>query len=365
MNIFFCDKLDNFSGWGTLSLNYIIKFEKRSSIIFCTKYNKKLKIRQYPILRNPIIYLKNPFLFFFDSFKIIKILKTLSNENKNLNVHFLVEPYIFFLFFINNFFVKKIFYFIGTYSNYFVSSFRWKFLFKFLIYRVDFLIFLSSYIKKKVHNKLLLKHTNQFILNPYIISNHKPNTKNANKFFFNILSVGSIKKRKGYLEITTLIGSLIKKFKFKIHFTIVGSINDKKYYKSIIQFIIHNKLKKFIKIKTRVSNTKLNKIYCNSDIFLLFSQDYNYNVEGFGIVYLEALSRGCNVLISKESGAIDLKKFSKEFYIFDPKNLNTISNKIIQYYRLKNINRKNNIKIFNRINSNNERKLELFAKKFV
>ena len=109
----------------------------------------------------------------------------------------------------------------------------------------------------------------------------------------------------------------------------------------------------------------MNDIYCKSDIFLLFSKDYNYNVEGFGIVYLEALSKGCTIMISKESGGKDLRKLSKELYVFDPRNLNSISDKILEYYRSGGVNRKNNIKIFDRINSNNEKKLELFAKELV
>ena len=364
MNIFFCHRLDNLSGWSTLSLNYIAKFDRSSSIIFCAKNNKKLKIKQYSILKDPISYLKNPFLFFLDSLKVIKILQILYLKHKDLNIHILVEPYIFFLFFIKNFFRKKILYCIGTYSNYFASSLKWKFLFKFLFSRIDFLIFLSSYIRSKVQNKIIFKNPNQFILNPYIVSNYKSNTQYKNKNFLNILSVGAIKKRKGYLEIIKLIDSLIKKYHVKIYYTIVGNINERPYYNSIVEFIIKNKLSKFIKIKTRVSNIKLNNIYCNSDIFLLFSQDYNYNVEGFGIVYLEALSKGCSIMISKESGGKDLRKFSKKFYVFDPKNLNNISHKILEYYRLGGINRKNNIKIFNRINSINEKKLELFVKKF-
>lgn len=365
MNIFFCHRLDNLSGWSTLSLNYIEKFERSSSIIFCSKNNKKLKIKQYSILKDPISYLKNPFLFFLDSLKVIKILQILYCKHKDLNIHILVEPYIFFLFFIKNFFRKKVFYCIGTYSYYLASSLKWKFLFKFLIYRIDFLIFLSSYVKKKVQNKILFKNSNQFILNPYIVSNYKSNIQYKQKNFLNILSVGAIKKRKGYLEIIKLIDNLVKKYQANIYLTIVGSINERPYYKSIIEFIVKNKLNKFVKIKTRVSNVQLNDIYCKSDIFLLFSKDYNYNVEGFGIVYLEALSKGCTIMISKESGGKDLRKFSKELYVFDPRNLNSISDKILEYYRSGGVNRMNNIKIFNRINSNNEKKLELFAKELV
>jgi hypothetical protein len=365
MNVFFCYSLNNYSGWGTLALNYIRKFDSSNCIVFCNKNNLKLKIRQFAILKDPLYYLRNPFIFFVDSFKLIKILKILRRSHNDLNVHILVEPYIFFLFFINNFFKKKIFYCIGTYSNYLASSFRWKFFFKFLIARIDFIIFLSSYIKKKIKNKILIKKNNNFILNPYIVSNPKVITRKSGRDYFNILSVGAIKKRKGYLEIIKIIYSLIKTYKIKIRLIIVGRIDERYYYEKLINFIIENNLSRYVKIKTSINTSRLNNIYCNSDIFLLFSQDYNYNVEGFGIVYLEALSRGCNLLISKESGGKDLRKFSKKFHIFDPKNTKDISDKILKSYRLRNINRKCNIKIFKHINSINEKKLEFFAKTLV
>jgi hypothetical protein len=364
MNIFFCHRLDNLSGWGTLSLNYIAKFEKNSSTIFCSKYNAKLKIKQYSILKDPILYLKNPFLFFLDSLKVIRILKILYHSHKNLNVHILVEPYIFFLFFIKKFFQKKIFYSQGTYSNYFTKSFKWKFLFKFLISRIDIILFVSSYIKNKVEENITLKNINNIILNPYIISK-KFNTSNHNiTSKLRILSVGAIKKRKNYLNLIKIVSNLIKNHHTKINLTIVGNINDKTYYKVITKFININKLNKFIKLKHKVSNTQLKKIYYNSDLFLLISKDYEYNLEGFGIVYLEALSKGCEIMISKESGAKDLKRFSKKIYLFNPDKLNVISRRILEYYNYRSINRKSNFFLFNRINSINEMKLESFSKKF-
>jgi len=366
MNIFFCYKLDNFSGWGTLSLNYISKFESSSSIVFCNKKNKRLKIKQYSILRSPILYLTNPFLFFMDSLKIIKILKILYIRNKDLNIHILVEPYIFFLFFIKNFFKKKIFYSQGTYSYYFCKSFKWKFLFKFLISRIDVIIFVSSYVKNKFKENISIKKISNTILNPYIFTK-TPNIFNNNDHNnrLRILSVGAIKKRKGYFQLIKIISNLIKKYETRVNLTIVGNINDKSYYELMTKFINNNKLNKFIKIKINVSKLELIKIYRNSDLFTLLSKDYKYNLEGFGIVYLEALSQGCEIIISKESGAKDLRKFSKKINLYNPKKLNNISTLILRYYKTRLINRKSNISLFNKINFKNEMELEAFSKKFL
>ena len=95
MNILFCHKLDKLSGWGTLALNYIKFFSKDNLIILCNKKNSNLDIKQYEVLRQPLEYVRNPLKLILDQGIIKEILKKHS-KNDNLNVHYLVEPYIFF-----------------------------------------------------------------------------------------------------------------------------------------------------------------------------------------------------------------------------------------------------------------------------
>ena len=87
-----------------------------------------------------------------------------------------------------------------------------------------------------------------------------------------------------------------------------------------------------------------------------------FHLEGYGIVYLEALCRGCNILISKYSGAVDLKKFFKNKIIFDPNNENDLKLKILGLFNKKKIfvNIKRNLNLFKLINKENENKLKKF-----
>jgi hypothetical protein len=159
MNIFFCYHLDKYSGWGTLSINYINALNDKNSIIFCSKFNYQIKLKQYAILRNPLIYLKNPFLIFIDSFKLIKVLKKIKNKyKKELTLHIFVEPYILFLLFINRYFKKKIFYSHGTYSNILKNSLKFRIFFKKLLSTLTHLIFLSTYSKKIILTGISLKN---------------------------------------------------------------------------------------------------------------------------------------------------------------------------------------------------------------
>jgi glycosyltransferase involved in cell wall biosynthesis len=360
MNIFFCYNLDKYSGWGTLAINYINKFKDQKSIIFCNKSNPQIKSKQYEILRDPLIYLKNPFLIIIDTFKLIKILKKIKkNFKEKLTAHILVEPYILFLVFISRFFKKKIFYCIGSYSNILANSFKFKFFFKRALSFTTHLIFLSAYSKKIILDKISIKKSCKIIvLNPII--KLTTSIKNSKKNKFNILSVGAIKERKGYHHLIEVMNILINKFKLQITLNIVGEINENLYFKNLIKKVKKYKLEKNIFFYGRINNKQLNKFYECCDIFALLSNKNGYNFEGYGIVYLEALAKGKQVIISKESGGIDIKKFNKKIFTTKPNAYKNISNFIKNIYSNKKILTpienvliyksiyKNNINIFNK-----------------
>jgi glycosyltransferase involved in cell wall biosynthesis len=360
MNIFFCYKLNKYSGWGTLSLGYIKAFNEKNSIIFCNQKNNKLKIKQYPILRDPLIYLKNPFFVLIDSIKILKFLKVIKKKNKEgLTVHFLVEPYVLFLLFINKFFINKIFYSIGTYSNILANSFKFKIIFRKILSKLTHIIFLSNYIKKIILKKIVLTESTQIIiLNPIVKINSK--ISNNNKKIFKILSVGAIKKRKGYHNLIEIMNILVNKHKLRIVLNIVGQINHNIYYNNLNHKIKKYNLEEYILFTGEINNKKLSELYKNCNIFALLSEQCDYNLDGYGIVHLEALARGKQVIISEESGAIDLKKVNKKIFISKPRSYKRISNFIKNVYNRKELlTSDENILIFKK---NYENNLNIFKK---
>ena len=363
MNILFCHNLDNLSGWGSLSLSYLKKLKNKKPLVFCSKKNPNIKAKQYAILKDPIKYISNPFLFYYDSKKIIEVIKFHKKKNSKISAHFLVEPYIFFTFFLNKIIDYNIFYVIGTYSNYFAKSLRWKFLFKLLFKKIHVVIFLSNYMKQKISPYINFVHAKSLILNPYIHAK-KSALKKKEKNVLRVLSVGAIKKRKGYFELVKVISNLNIKYPNRIKLTIVGNINDKKYYEKIKFFIKKKKIESLVNIKINLNNSRLNTCYKNSDLFILASKEHGYNLEGYGIVYLEALSFGCEIMISKQSGATDIKEISNKFFIFNPNGLKDVQKKLKSYLIGKKINKRYNVRIFNKINHSNELKFKNFLEKF-
>ena len=354
MNVFFCYHLDKYSGWGTLAINYINKFKDQKSIIFCNKSNPIISSKQFTILRDPLIYLKNPFLIIIDSFKLIKILKKNKEDFKEeLNAHILVEPYILFLILINRFFKKKIFYCIGSYSNILANSYKFKFFFKKSLLFITHLIFLSTYSKKIILDKISIKETCKIIiLNPII--KLTTSVKKNKKKKFNILSVGAIKERKGYHHLIEVMNILINKFKLQITLNIVGEINENLYFNNLVKKVKKHKLEKNIFFPEKVNNSQLSKFYECCDIFALLSNKNGYNFEGYGIVYLEALAKGKQVIISKESGGMDIKKFNKKIFTTKPNAYKNISNFIKNiYYNKKRLTPIENVLIYKNIYKNN------------
>ena len=118
MIILFCDNLKSQSGWGRYSRDIleIIK-DRKDVIVICHKKNKNLNFPQYNLLRDPIEYLKNPFLIYIDVKKIKVLLSNFISVNNT--VHFTVEPYILFLPFLKNFFNSSWYYSLEPVLNLF------------------------------------------------------------------------------------------------------------------------------------------------------------------------------------------------------------------------------------------------------
>mgnify|MGYP001390248239 CR=1 FL=1 len=149
-NIFFVERLDETTGWGTLSLNYIKKLNPENVLIFCNKKNLSLSYDQFDVLPDVNSLIRNPLKIFYKITRIRNIIKKLG-EDYDLFSHFTVEPYVIYLPLIN-FFKKNFYYAIGTYSSELYLTKKTKFLFWLSIKLIDKVIYFSSYTKKKVLN---------------------------------------------------------------------------------------------------------------------------------------------------------------------------------------------------------------------
>lgn len=120
-----------------------------------------------------------------------------------------------------------------------------------------------------------------------------------------ILGVGQLRWRKGYHFSIRAFAKVHAEFP-DLKYMIVGKKYKDDYYERLQNLIDELKLRDCVFILEDI-NTKeqLADIYKGAELFCLFSQNVNHDIEGFGLVFLEAASAGLPVVGAKNCGADD------------------------------------------------------------
>lgn len=113
-----------------------------------------------------------------------------------------------------------------------------------------------------------------------------------------IVSIARLVKRKG-LDIALLAMPEIVKEAPDVAYIIVGNGPELEGLKELAKLIGVSRKTKFL---GNISREKIRKILQASDLFLLTPRDYNGNIEGFGIVYMEAAAAGLCAVGTKSGG---------------------------------------------------------------
>lgn len=131
-----------------------------------------------------------------------------------------------------------------------------------------------------------------------------------------ILSVGRLKPRKGYhisLEVFARVAAVQPELKY----VIVGS-GQGEYFDKLRRQIKKLGLTEKVFFKQNISDQELAAFYKNASLFLLLSQNDNYDIEGFGLVFLEAAAFGLPVIGAKECGAINAVRDGENGFLIPP-----------------------------------------------
>lgn len=145
------------------------------------------------------------------------------------------------------------------------------------------------------------------------ISNFQLNSKFQNLKPY-ILSVGALKKRKGYEYSIAAFVEISKKFP-DLKYMIVGKGPE---YKNL-QFTISNfQLQNRVVFLENLSEEELITLYKNAEVFILMPQDIEKDIEGFGLVFLEAAATGLPVIATKETSAEDAVRDGQNGILVSP-----------------------------------------------
>ena len=111
-----------------------------------------------------------------------------------------------------------------------------------------------------------------------------------------ILSVGAISERKGHLYLIRAFEVVCAKIP-QAKLVIAGTLADHSYYELLLNYIAKSSYKQQIEIKINLPQEEIFKLYQQSNIFALHSQE-----ESQGIVFAEAMAVGLPIVTTKVGG---------------------------------------------------------------
>lgn len=145
-----------------------------------------------------------------------------------------------------------------------------------------------------------------------------------------ILSVGQLRWRKGHHFSIQAFAKIVPSFP-RLKYLIVGKHYTDVYDRRLENLIAELGLQDRVYILKDVdSREALIELYKNAELFCLFSQNVKHDVEGFGLVFLEAAAAGLPVVGSKNCGVDDAARDGKNGILVPTRNPDDFADAIIQ-----------------------------------
>lgn len=279
---------------------------------------------------------------------IVNTIRELSRLNKEKNIDLVIGQFLgtvtiavgIYLKFINKRFIV-----VSHCSKWELQDSNWL---------VRFLVTLSLYFPEKViccsrkNKEILSRRINKsklYVINHGMDPEQLVPSKSAGQFKRElgigkkelvILTVGNFVSKKGIDVIINAIAKVSEKFPNIAHL-IIGEGPDEDKLKSLVEEL---KLKDKVRFEGRKIKEELANYYNMADIFVLMSRDIHGEVEGLGIVHLEAAYFSKPVIGGKSGGTIDAVEHGKTGYIIDSKNQKELEKKLLLLLKNKKLRQK-------------------------
>lgn len=206
---------------------------------------------------------------------------------------------------------------------------NWRPLLKWAYKRADVITAISDYTASEIKKKV--KDLDIHVVIPGInyknFADKQDDSGNKIKSDY-ILSVGRIKPRKGYEFSIKAFSEVLKKIP-SLKYIIVGSGRGD-YFDKINQLVETLGIKESVFFKENISDDELVSLYINAKLFILISQNVDFDVEGFGLVFVEAAAFGIPSIGSRNCGAESAILDGENGWLVDPKNIYEIAERIVQ-----------------------------------
>ena len=120
-----------------------------------------------------------------------------------------------------------------------------------------------------------------------------------------ILSVGSIKPRKGYQVSIPAFARIARTYPTLQYLIVADPAQNPPYFAELERIIRAEQVGGRVVFRSNLSRDDLRSTYQGAELFVLMSQNSAGDVEGFGLAFLEAAAAGLPVVGSRGTGAED------------------------------------------------------------
>lgn len=166
-----------------------------------------------------------------------------------------------------------------------------------------------------------------------------------------ILTVGRLVERKGHDKMIEAMPAVLQKIPNAVY-CIVGSGN---YELDLRQAVERLKLNEHVRFFTDVKDAEVPMFYSACDLFAMPCRELSDgDVEGFGIVYLEANTYGKPVIAGNSGGAVEAVENNINGVVVDPLNVSEIANAaidlLINEQKAKEMGERGRVRVMERFN---------------
>jgi glycosyltransferase involved in cell wall biosynthesis len=318
------------NGYGNITVNYCDNlYRKKIQFILYLPYNHKIITNEWS---QNIKYCLPKDIYSFNSIKILNDLFFDISEFKNFSlIHSL---------FTNTSLIiasrasskYKIPLITGEQGTYAAVPFKYKIsalIYKKFISQAKYIIFPSDFTRKIFCNFYgginIWKKT--LIIENGVDFKRFNNGISEHKIKYKFVGIGALKERKGF-EYSINAIALARKQIPNISYTIIGG-GPEKYKNKLEKIISENNLESCVQIVGPLSGCELINSISNAYAYLHTPISFNWNFEGYGIVYSEANALGMPVIGSDSGGVSSAIKNGVNGYITQEANVKDIYEKIL------------------------------------
>ncbi|HEY4479410.1 MAG TPA: glycosyltransferase, partial [Candidatus Paceibacterota bacterium] len=308
-------RLDN--GGGVLSRHIVDGFRSRGATVHLfTSLFSKLPGEEKLVM--------TPFSFFQTLFRLRRAARA-----SDVIHAFDAYPYGFLAWLVNNGLGKKIVLtLVGTGTLHFLRRRFIGFFARAALKGAYARVAISTFIKKEVEK--IAPRISLGVITPGVERNMPvADDHRARMYKPYILSVGAIRWRKGYKRSIEAFAEVTREFP-ELNYVIVGKKYKDGYYDELQKIIEKHDLSKRVHVISDAEEAELQGFYKNAELFCLLSQNFGSDVEGFGIVFLEAALHGLALVGTSDCGVEDAVAEHENAFLVEYTDVSGFAHAILQ-----------------------------------